>query len=191
MSHSIRQIVVAKTQSFGVTVSLRSLPFGATLCVCVCTLYECLHPLIFFFVFPLMRSVILWHEYLMTVGLFDRGIKWRFFLTYTRKRPRIMLVFFPVSTILIGFCKHLKHIWFSFQLVLQQLDNDLSKKLNDAIYAIRLQRCSYLRYKIIISSFHSWSFNHLLLTMWRLNFFMQFEIMQKAWSIRLVDNDFC
>ena len=34
----------------------------------------------------------------------------------------------------------------SLQLVLQQFDNDLSKKLNDVVNEIRRQRCSYLRY---------------------------------------------
>nr|XP_010929766.2 protein transport protein Sec24-like At4g32640 [Elaeis guineensis] len=34
------------------------------------------------------------------------------------------------------------------QLVLQQFDNDLSKKLNDVVNEIRRQRCSYLRFRL-------------------------------------------
>ncbi|XP_020247316.1 protein transport protein Sec24-like At4g32640 [Asparagus officinalis] len=41
---------------------------------------------------------------------------------------------------------------FSSQLVLQQFDNDLSKKLNEAVNEIRRQRCSYLRLQLCTKS---------------------------------------
>lgn len=39
---------------------------------------------------------------------------------------------------------------FFLQFILQQYDNPLSKKLNDIVNEIRRQRCSYLRYKLVL-----------------------------------------
>lgn len=44
-----------------------------------------------------------------------------------------------------------------FQLVLEQFDNELSRKVNEVVNEIRRQRCSYLRY-------HMWFFNYAVST---------------------------
>lgn len=82
-----------------------------------------------------------------------------------------------------------------FQFVLQQFDNDLSKKLNEMVNEIRSQRCSYLRYVRYSILYDALRERDMCLTLYMCTYWfmkfclpLQFAVVQKRRSVRLVSS---